>query len=154
MKRIIFGLSLAVSAIGAAYGADVTTGYLSGPGGFYNPANRSGPYAVDANGTGVLIGRPDTVIQGAAVFRGGTIAAGGTAQSLMAANTTRRGFVIQNQSSAALYIKIGGAAATPDFNSMQVAAGAMYTTPPQHVSTGAISIYGATTGQAFYAVEF
>jgi hypothetical protein len=37
---------------------------------------------------------------------------------------------------------------------MKVAAGALYENPPNGVPTGAISIYGATTAQAFAAREW
>ena len=95
----------------------------------------------------------DTVVKSTATSRSGTIAAGGTAQSFMAANAARRGFTIQNQSSGDLFIN-GLAAAAPDGSSLKVEAGAIYETGAHHVGTGALSIYGATTGQIFYAREF
>lgn len=95
----------------------------------------------------------DTVVQSSAVSRSGTIAAGGTQQTLMAANAARRGFSIQNQSSGPLYFNSVGAA-TADQNSFLVNPGDYFATDAHHVGTGAISIFGATTGQAFYAREF
>ena len=100
-----------------------------------------------------ITGPVDTVVRATSTNRGGTIATGGTAQQAMAANAARRGFVIQNQSSGDLYIS-GLGTATLDQNSLKIAAGGYYETPPHHVSTGAISIIGATTGQAFYGREF
>ena len=86
----------------------------------------------------------------AAVNRSGTIAEGGTAQTLAAANSSRRELSGQNISSADLWInEIGGTAAADTAGSYKVPAGASFS-----VSTGkAVSIIGATTGQAFTATE-
>lgn len=104
---------------------------------------------------GNLVGTPgDTVVRGTAVFRGGTITAGGTSQVLMAANATRRGWSFQNQSSGNCGIKVGGAAATLDQNSLRIAPGQLYESPAHHVSTAAIAVTCAATGATFYATEF
>lgn len=95
----------------------------------------------------------DTVVKATSVSRSGTIATGGTAQQLMAANANRRGFVLQNQSSGDLYIN-GLATATADNNSLKIGAGGYYETPVHHVGTGAISIIGATAGAAYFCREF
>ena len=96
----------------------------------------------------------DTVVRSASTDRGGTITAGGTAQPLMAANANRRGFLIQNQhASADLYVNcLATASAGP--TSLKIPAGALYETGPHHSGTGACSVFGATSGQAFYAREF
>ena len=84
--------------------------------------------------------------------RSGTITSGGAAQVLMAANTGRLGFWVQNLSVGDLWIStVGDAAATQP--SMQLPAGSFYE-PSTGVFGGAISIYGATTGQAFSAREW
>ncbi|MGU3286442.1 hypothetical protein [Methylobacterium mesophilicum] len=95
----------------------------------------------------------DTVVKATSTSRSGTIAAGGTSQPLMPANTSRRGFVIQNQSPGDLYIN-GLATATADQNSLKISSGDYYETQINHVGTGALSIIGATTGQAFYSREY
>ena len=95
----------------------------------------------------------DTVVQATATSRSGTITAGGTAQVLMAANAARRGFSIQNQSSGPLYFN-GAGTATLDQNSFLLNPGDYFESSPHHSGTGAVSIIGATTGQAFYAREF
>jgi hypothetical protein len=95
----------------------------------------------------------DTVVRSTSADRGGTITAGGTAQQFMAANTSRRGYVIQNQSTGDLYVNCLATAAANQ-TSLKVPAGALYSTDPHHSGTGACSIYGATTAQAFYAREF
>lgn len=61
---------------------------------------------------------------------------------------------MQNQSSDDLRINCAGVAATLDFHSLLIPAGALYATDPHHSGTLACSIIGATTGQAFYARTF
>jgi hypothetical protein len=85
--------------------------------------------------------------------RSGTIAVGGAAQPLMAANTSRHGYALQNQSTANLYVNCL-ATATQDNNSLLITPGQLYETPSNHTPTGACSIIGPTTGQTFYAREF
>lgn len=85
--------------------------------------------------------------------RSGAITAGGTAQQLAAANTARRGFSVQNLSSGDLWISTVGTAAA-SAPSLWLPAGAYYEMPTGGVSSGAVSIFGATTGQAFTAYEW
>lgn len=85
--------------------------------------------------------------------KSGTITTGGAAQVLMAANSERSGFWVQNVSAGDLWISdIGTAAATQP--SMRLAAGAIYESPMTGCPTGAISIFGATTDQAFSSREW
>ena len=90
---------------------------------------------------------------GAVVNRSGTITAGGTAQQLMAANALRRGFSVQNLSTGDLWVNATGTASAAA-GSIKLPAGALYESPPGAAGTGAISIFGATTGQAFTAREY
>jgi hypothetical protein len=86
----------------------------------------------------------------AAVDGSGTIAIGGTAQILFAGIVPVNGFQLCNNSSAALYVSdVGNASAGGA--SMQVGPGAIYTTPDGYRPAGAVSVYGAATGQAFAA---
>lgn len=85
--------------------------------------------------------------------RSGTITLGATAQELMAANSQRRGYWVQNLSAGDLYISsIGTAVATQP--SLRIPSGALYEAPSSNVPTDAVSIYGATTSQAFSAREW
>lgn len=83
----------------------------------------------------------------------GTIATGGTAQTAIASNAARKGFEIQNQSVGNLYFSTL-AAAVPSQPSILLVPGAFYETPLGGAGTGAVSIVGATTGQAFAAREW
>jgi hypothetical protein len=91
-----------------------------------------------------------------ATKRSGTITTGATAQDLMPHNATRQGWSLQNQSAGDLFVCSKGSAettaATADQNSLKTPAGQYYVA--DHVSAHALSIYGATTGQAFFAEEW
>jgi hypothetical protein len=88
------------------------------------------------------------------INRSGTIASGGTAQTLAQANPSRHGYSIQNQSAGDLYFRHDGVAATADKLSIKLPAGDLFETPPGVSPVGAISIIGATTAQAFFAEEW
>jgi hypothetical protein len=83
--------------------------------------------------------------------RSGTITLGGTAQALAAATVNPRRFSVQNQSLGDLYVSATGTA-TADEDSIKVPAGALYESP--YSTAEALSIIGATTGQAFFAEEW
>jgi hypothetical protein len=85
--------------------------------------------------------------------RSGTITVGGTAQSLMAANPLRRGYRVQNVSSADLWLNDTGNPATAAPPSIKLVPNALYENPIWGVSSAAVSIFGAATGQAFAAME-
>lgn len=86
----------------------------------------------------------------------GTIATGGTAQALVAANELRRGYSVMNLSSGNLFINdVGGTAvSTLTGASITIIPGALYESPRDQRPTQAISILGATTAQAFAAREW
>jgi hypothetical protein len=88
--------------------------------------------------------------------RSGTITSGGTAQDLMVANASRNGWMIQNQSTGDVYVMGKGLAGTTvaitGQPSLRIPAGALFI--PPFVTPDAISIIGATTGQAFSAWEW
>lgn len=104
------------------------------------PSTAAAPTKVDPTG-------------GTLTDRSGTITTGGTAQQLAAANTSRRGYLIQNNSTGDLWINTL-ATAVASQPSFKVPAGAYFETPSTMLATGAISIFGATTGQAFSAREW
>lgn len=78
----------------------------------------------------------------------GTIASGGTAQALLPANPARMGLEIQNNSAGDLWFNVGATNAAANVG-IKVASGATYTSPNRFVERGAITIFGATTAQAF-----
>jgi hypothetical protein len=85
-----------------------------------------------------------------ATSKSGTITLGGAAQVLMAANSNRVGCVLQPQTGDLWYNTFGGTAAAvqPSYN---LPAPSVFTCPPGF--RGAISIFGAITGQTFAAEE-
>jgi len=85
--------------------------------------------------------------------RSGTITAGGTAQQLAAANASRKGYFIQNNSSGDIWINSVTTAVLSQ-PSLKIVTGAIYECPANGAPVTAISIIGATTGQAFSAREY
>lgn len=86
--------------------------------------------------------------------RSGTVTLGGTAQTLMAANANRRGFLVQNNSAGPLWINELGGAAVQAQPSVQIPTGQTYVSQPNASTATAVSIVGATTAQAFTAREW
>lgn len=85
--------------------------------------------------------------------RSSTIMLGGAAQTVMPSNSSRGGCSIQNESQYDLWInELGTAAATEP--SRLLTAGSEWICPSNGIPTGAISIYGAVTGQAYAAKEW
>lgn len=84
--------------------------------------------------------------------RSGTIATGGVAQTLMAANSQRRKFKLQNISGGDLWWSATGTASA-GAGSFRLSPGDYYETPPDFCPTTTVTIFGAVTGQAFTARE-
>ena len=98
----------------------------------------------------------DEVAQTTNGHTSGTITLGGTAQTLLAANTSRKYFEFQNRSVTDMILCIGSTATAT--NGIILAGGVggvggSYTMPANVVMTGAISIFCATTGRAFTYLE-
>lgn len=85
--------------------------------------------------------------------KSGTITLGGTAQPLMAANPARKGIQIYNVSGGDLWFSEVGTASAGS-GSIKIASGGYFASPVGGVTLGAISIYGATTSQAFTAWQY
>lgn len=86
--------------------------------------------------------------------KSGSIVAAGTAQALMAASNVRNGFSVQNNSAGDLWINELGSTAVTSQPSLKIASGAIYETPRGFPCPYAVSIIGATLGQAFTAREW
>jgi hypothetical protein len=101
----------------------------------------------------VSIGAPLPVINtagSAAIDGSGTIISGGTAQTLFGGVVPIDGWLLANNSSTALYVSDVGTA-TSGGASIPIAAGVVFATPSGYKPAGPVSLYGATTGQAFAA---
>jgi len=90
----------------------------------------------------------------AKIDKSGSITSGGAAQALMAANANRKGWQLQNNSSGDIWFNEVGDTAVASQPSFKLAPGDSYESPVGATSTAAISIIGATTGQAFTAREW
>ena len=83
--------------------------------------------------------------------RSGSITTGGAAQGLLAANANRKGIEFFNNSVGSIWLNVVGTA-TAGGGSIEVRGGG-YWSPPV-VPVTAISVIGATTGQAFTCWEY
>lgn len=84
----------------------------------------------------------------------GTITTGGAAQALSSANASRKGWFLENLSSGDLWVNRFGGTASAAQPSLRIPPGFLYETPMSGCGGNALSIYGATTGQAFTAGEW
>lgn len=84
--------------------------------------------------------------------RSGTITSGGSAQTLAAANPARSYFFFQNLSAGDLWLNFTTTAVASQ-PSLKVPTGNSFVMEAGFVSVELISIFGATTGQAFCAKE-
>lgn len=114
------------------------------------------PAASDAQGIASAVGaqNPMPVINAAAAAASdgsGTVAAGGSAQLLFGGIVPASGFLVQNNSSAALWISDVGTASAGGASIQLAADGGVFMTPSGYKPAGAVSLYGATTGQSFSA---
>ena len=81
----------------------------------------------------------------------GTVATGGNAQSLFGGTVPANGFIVQNNSSAALWISDTGAASNGGASIQLAPNGGIFMTPSGYKPAGPVSLFGVTTGQAFAA---
>lgn len=81
----------------------------------------------------------------------GAVATGGSPQTLFGGTVPVNGFLVQNNSSAALWICDTGIASNGGASIQLAAEGGLFATPPGYKPAGAVSLYGATTGQVFAA---
>ena len=89
---------------------------------------------------------------GAAASDGsGAVATGGSPQTLFGGAVPANGFLVQNNSSAALWICDVGIASEGGASIQVAANGGVFWTPPGYKPAGAVSLIGGTTGQAFAA---
>ena len=114
------------------------------------------PATTNAQGVSTAVGpqNPLPVINaaGAAASDGsGTLATGGSAQTLFGGIVPANGFLVQNNSTAALWISDVGVASAGGASLLLVASGGVFATPSGYKPAGAVSLFGATTGQGFAA---
>ncbi len=114
------------------------------------------PAATNAQGVASAVGpqNPLPVINTAAAAASdgsGAVATGGAAQTLFGGLVPANGFLVQNNSSAALWISDVGAASAGGASIQLAANGGIFATPSGYKPAGPVSLLGATTGQAFAA---
>jgi|SRR5579884_331138 len=112
--------------------------------------------STDATGLATPVGpqNPLPVVNTAALAAGdgsGAVATGGAAQTLFGGIVPANGFLVQNNSAAALWISDVGVASAGGASIQIAANGGLFMTPSGYKPAGAVSLYGATTGQTFAA---
>jgi hypothetical protein len=113
MKRFALGLALLLCQ--EARAADVSVGWVQGPGGYYSPVDRSGPYAVGPDGSPSLLSGSQ---QGTSSTIGGVSAFSRMSSSASGANLTTakpsagRAYVYQgcNTTASTIYMRVYNAA--------------------------------------------
>lgn len=86
--------------------------------------------------------------------RSGTITTGGTAQQVMTINAVRHYYIFQNISTGDFWYSFTNPTPTPGgLGCFKVTPGGTTTPDPQFVTSQAMYLYGATTGQAFSLSE-
>lgn len=114
----------------------------------HTPAAISGGVATPVGPTAPL---PVINTAGAAAIDGsGTVVTGGMAQTLFAGFVPVNGYLVANNSSAILYVSDVGTA-NAGGASIPIPAGTVFMTPTGYKPAGAVSLYGAATGQSFAA---
>lgn len=114
------------------------------------------PAATNAQGVATPVGpqNPMPVVNTAASAASdgsGTLATGGSAQTLFGGIVPANGFLVQNNSSAVLWISDVGVASAGGASIQLAANGGMFQTASGYKPAGAVSLFGATAGQAFSA---
>jgi hypothetical protein len=114
------------------------------------------PAVSNAQGTAMPVGPQNplpvvTTVAAAASDGSGTIATGGAPQALFGGIVPDNGFLVQNNSSAALWVSDVGVASAGGASIQIAANGGIFVTPSGYKPAGAVSLYGETTGQGFVA---
>jgi len=104
---------------------------------------------VTGGGTG---GGPITPTQGTLTDRSGTIATGGVAQTVCAANGSRQYLLFENVSDADLWINFTTTAVLNEPSFRIVSKGSLVM-ESSFITTEALSVIGANTGQAYTCKE-
>jgi len=112
----------------------------------HTPAAIAGGIATPVGPTAPL---PVINAAGAAAIDGsGTVVTGGMAQTLFAGVVPVNGFLVANNSLAALYVSDVGAASAGG-GSIPIAPDAVFITPSGYKPAGAVSLYAGSAGQSF-----
>ena len=107
-------------------------------------------YITGGSGSGGSV--PVTPTKGTLTDRSGILAAANVAQTIANANANRKYFIFENQSSGNLWINFTATAVEDEPSIMIVPTGSMVM-EAGFISTEAISVIGATMGQAWSAKE-
>jgi len=107
------------------------------------------PIAVGSDGS---VSTTPTPTSSALTDRSGTITSGGSAQTIAAANASRKYLLFQNNSDIDMWINFG-VTAVANQPSIKIVAGGYYENPAHFCPSGLVSVIGATTGKTFTCKE-
>jgi len=110
---------------------------------------------ITVQGIASAVAIPVTYATATRTSRSGTITTGGAAQQLMAANSSRKGWFLQNNNTTGnIWFDETGSTAVATQPSIKLYPGDYYESPPGGSTPTAISIIGDTTGMTFSAREW
>lgn len=143
-----------VEVLAVDNGDDTWSLGVSSAGGGGDPVTIAGPLGRAADAASVSVALSTEVVallgrSGTYTERSSTITLGGTAQEAMAANASRKDYFLQNISAGDIWFSFVETAAVDGAGSVKLSPGASAFSAGGFVSTQALSIIGATTGQKF-----
>lgn len=103
------------------------------------------------SGTGAITIDPVVVTP---TDKSGTVTAGGTAQTAIAANPSRKGWCIQNPPTATENLQVRSGAAATSTTGVALVPGQGACNPTGEIDQGIISVIGATTSHAYLGIEY
>jgi hypothetical protein len=110
---------------------------------------------ITVQGIASAVAIPVTYATATRTSRSGTVTTGGTAQQLMAANSARKGWCLQNNNTTGnIWFDETGGTAVATQPSIKLYPGDFYESPSAGATPTAISIIGDTTGMIFSAREW
>ena len=110
---------------------------------------------ITVQGIASAVAIPVTYATATRTSRSGTVTTGGTAQQLMAANSSRKGWCLQNNNTTGnIWFDETGGTAVATQPSIKLYPGDFYESPAAGATPTAISIIGDTTGMIFSAREW
>lgn len=83
----------------------------------------------------------------------GSLVTGGASEEIFASNASRRYLLVQNVSTASMWVNFGGAATAGAGSVLLPANGGSLVFDGNYIPTGQVQIIGATTGQGYTAKE-
>lgn len=134
------------SGVASCGGETIPPGY----GNTYPTVDATGRLCDNGSGGSVIV-NPVVVTP---TDKSGTVTSGGTAQTAIALNTSRKGWCITNPPTATENLQVRSGAVATSTTGIAIAPGQQACNPPGLIDQGLISVLGATTSHAWLGVEY